>query len=239
MKAPKLRPNYDPAYCPAKSRTTGNQCGRKTGGKVCYSHGKGGGRPIIHGRYSKLPTRIHDAFEKAIGDPKLLDLAEGVALLDALLQERIARLAAGDDPEWRRNLWDTAELISVHMLSSDWSAAAKALRAHIDLIKTGCNSDKAEAAIFAMRERVSARVEELHRIRLARGSVVNGRDLASLQVMQFREMRRVLDLEGVSIAIQQKLVRALIAQATSADIAPLDYRAELNASAMEVAGGRA
>jgi len=202
-------------------------------------HGKGGGRPILHGRYSKLPTRIHDAFEKAIGDPKLLDLAEGVALLDALLQERIERLAAGDDPSWRLHLRDSIELVSDFMLASDWGAAAKAVRAHIDLIQTGCNVDKAEAAIFAMRERVSARVEELHRIRLARGSAVNARDLASLQIMQFREIRRFLDSQGVSIAIQQGLVRALIAQATSADVAPLDYRAELNASAIEVAGGRA
>lgn len=234
MSTPKLRP-----FCHAKSKRTKRRCGQHVlvEGDVCKWHGKGGGRPIIHGRYSKLPKRIADAFEAARADPQLLDLSEGVALLDALMQERIGRMAAGDSPEWRKDLLERFDF-AITLAAGDPSKLAKVLTACRELLVQGCDSDRAEAAIFAMREKVSARVEELWKIRLARGSVVNARDLAAMRVMELRELRRYLESKGVPLAIQQGCVAAMIALASGSNASPPEYRAELNAAALEVAGGR-
>lgn len=45
--------------CRAKSKRSGVRCRKKPepGRRVCRMHGAGGGRPIIHGRYSKVLAR--------------------------------------------------------------------------------------------------------------------------------------------------------------------------------------
>lgn len=229
---PKLR-----LYCSAHSKRSGKPCRNQVlpGEKVCRMHGRDGGAPIQHGRFSNLPDRLRAAKLAAANDPRLLDLADGVELLDALLQSRMGMLSGGDSAGWRRDL--RAKL-------QEWREEPDdGLRSRLhseleELIEEGARAGQAEDEVFDMRERVSARVEELHRIRLAKGSVINARDAAKLLVMDLHEYKRLMDIEGIPLPVQRRIVEGLIGSAVRRDDAPPEFRAELSVAALEVAGGR-
>lgn len=94
--------------CTATAKATGQRCKRLAvdGYNVCQVHGAGsphkgrpGGRPIVHGRYSKhLPERLAGKFQDAMRDPNLLDLRSEVALLDIRIGELVEALG-GDVPD--------------------------------------------------------------------------------------------------------------------------------------------
>lgn len=90
--------------CAARSKQTGQPCGRwpSPGRTVCYYHG---GRtpvgvlapPFQHGRYSKhLPTRLLERFEEAQADPDRLTYADEIALQDTRISDLLARCQSGE-----------------------------------------------------------------------------------------------------------------------------------------------
>ncbi len=66
--------NASPRPCTAHSKRSGLPCKRwaTPGWNVCRFHGAGGGRPIIHGRYSKRMAPLRRFIERALED----DVAE-------------------------------------------------------------------------------------------------------------------------------------------------------------------
>ena len=94
------------AQCTATVRRTGERCRRRavTGYNVCQVHGAGspkkgrpGGRPIIHGRYSKkLPERLREKYEESRSDPELLALRDELALCDTRLEDLLGRVDSGE-----------------------------------------------------------------------------------------------------------------------------------------------
>jgi hypothetical protein len=98
--------------CTATAKSTGERCRRRavTGYTVCQVHGAGspkqgrpGGRPIVHGRYSKhLPARLAERYGEALSDPELLALREEVALTDARIADLLKRVDTGESGRlWR------------------------------------------------------------------------------------------------------------------------------------------
>jgi len=94
------------AQCTATVRRTGERCRRRavTGYNVCQVHGAGspkkgrpGGRPIVHGRYSKkLPERLRERYEESLSDSELLSLRHELALCDSRLEDLLGRVDSGE-----------------------------------------------------------------------------------------------------------------------------------------------
>lgn len=63
-------------------------------------HGAGGGRPIVHGRYSKVLKRLRKRYEAALEGQGLLDLRPTLALLDLRIDDLLRRVDDGDDAAW-------------------------------------------------------------------------------------------------------------------------------------------
>src|SRR5687768_7928245 len=61
----------------------------------CKVHGAKAGRPIKHGRYSRVLGRWKPAFERALKDKDLLDTRRDLAVMDALIEPLLERIAAG------------------------------------------------------------------------------------------------------------------------------------------------
>lgn len=101
--------------CTATAKGTGERCKNVAmpGYTVCRVHGAGsrgkpGGRPIVHGRYSKyLPERLLDAYQEALADPRLLELGDEIALLGAREIELVNRLKSGES----MGRWQAAQLV--------------------------------------------------------------------------------------------------------------------------------
>lgn len=96
---------YTPVVkCTAKSKRTGQPCQRPAinGTGKCYHHGGkslgGVASPTFKtGRFSKfLPTRLLDTYQDSLDDPKLWELSEKAALLNARLAELLRRLDTGE-----------------------------------------------------------------------------------------------------------------------------------------------
>lgn len=91
--------------CDAKAKSTGQRCKYPAvaGSTKCRFHGgltpRGVASPHFkHGRRSKyLPTRLLARYEEAIDDPRLLELKDDIALLDARLGELMERLSTDQD----------------------------------------------------------------------------------------------------------------------------------------------
>lgn len=91
------------AQCTATSKRSGERCKKDAviGRKTCHMHG---GRNRVgvaapgfkHGRYSAhLPSRLAARFAESVSDPELLNLTHEIALIDARLEDVIARVDAG------------------------------------------------------------------------------------------------------------------------------------------------
>ena len=94
-------------------------CGRHGAGFA--SRGKRGGRPLLHGRYSKAlkDLRLRERYEEALADEKLYELREEMALLGA----RVADLLES----WSEDAPDMEELSDV-VISLGQSLSAQDLQ---------------------------------------------------------------------------------------------------------------
>lgn len=88
--------------CTARSKRTGLRCHHwaSQGYTVCHMHGAGtharpGGRPLTHGRHSRLSvTRLGPAMAAFAADPEPLSLYAELALARALLEDFVLRYDA-------------------------------------------------------------------------------------------------------------------------------------------------
>jgi len=95
--------------CGAKTRQGGPcQVAPMPNGR-CYRHG--GATPsglasphFRHGRFSRdVPTRLMSRYEQALADPELLSVRSDVAVLQALINEKLAKLEGPEsEPAWER-----------------------------------------------------------------------------------------------------------------------------------------
>jgi hypothetical protein len=125
-------------------RITG-PCGQvpDKGRNRCYIHGRGG-RPIEHGRRSgSLPIRLAERYEEAIQDPALISMRENLALMDAMIGERLERMR--DLPDCFE-LWDKALSIADEanraVESGDLLAAGEAIREFASTLRAARDSDR-------------------------------------------------------------------------------------------------
>lgn len=94
--------------CKGKSRNTGERCRRPAmrGSNYCQWHGgrikaamkKGAGHNrFVNGKYSSLlPDNLRATYEDGLEDPRLLELREEIALIDARLVQLVGRIGTGE-----------------------------------------------------------------------------------------------------------------------------------------------
>lgn len=95
--------------CGAKTRSGGVCKARPMANGRCRIHGGKTPRGIaspnyIHGRYSKsLPAHLQERYEASLADSELLNLRQEIALLDARLNDLLARVDTGDSRSTLKN----------------------------------------------------------------------------------------------------------------------------------------
>jgi hypothetical protein len=133
--------------CTATVYKTGQQCKRRavTGYKVCQVHGGKTPRGVASphyktGRYSKvLPARLAARYIESQADPRLLELRDDISLLDARLEDLLARVDTGESGAlWGKLLTAKTELASISGTSAEATLKRQALMGYIlDLITKG------------------------------------------------------------------------------------------------------
>jgi len=132
-------------HCIGKSRRTGKPCHGQaiTGRNYCRMHGgkapRGAALPQFkHGRYSKdLPTRLLAHYELARTDPKLLELKEEIALVQARVVDLIKRVDTGESGHLWQQLSKAFADLTEAIQARDTEAIRDSLTVMQSLIQRG------------------------------------------------------------------------------------------------------
>ncbi len=133
--------------CQSPKSNTGSkvQCERAAsqGYSVCSKHGAGtkerpGGRPPIHGRFSKkLPASLIEQFKESVTDPKKLELDAEIALVTIRAEEMVATLS--ENRVHLNKIVKGYELLELALAKEDASLVSEGMKA----MKTAINSASA------------------------------------------------------------------------------------------------
>ena len=165
----------EPNRCTAQSKSKRERCGNKSvvGRKVCRFHGAFGGRPLTHGRRSRLMGRFRTMYEDALADPALLDLREIIAQFDIVVSEAMRRLHEADTVDFRKRALDLWQNVQSENLYEAEQAKAGLGR----LLRDGCAADNAFKDYISSLSKMARHVERAWDIRLDAAQVINARDL--------------------------------------------------------------
>jgi len=185
-----------PNRCTAKSKTAQARCTKTVvpGRAVCRYHGGLGGRPITHGRYSKVLGTLRGAYEESRSDPTLMELRDTLAVLDVIVQKTAERVGQFDTADFRARALDLYEDASG---ATDPQEVREKLLALGALLREGTDEDGALKALSQSVERLAKRQEEAWKIRLSAANVINAGDMVAL-LGRFAEI--VLDVADNDIA---------------------------------------
>lgn len=198
------------ARCTATSKRTGKQCGNEAepNCNVCWRHGARGGRPPVHGRYSKhLPRRLAQSYRQLARDPGLLQAQEHLALLETLLGERLGKLGETSQAE----LWGQAieAYRGARSAMSDGKAAEtmSGLELLGNILENGLGQAKAESDIRALiQESVPVRRVELQRL-YAEETAVTAKQVQALLAAVLDAINRFVDDPEAKRRVGEELLR--------------------------------
>jgi hypothetical protein len=189
-------PHGDAPRCVARSRTRTNaarargligpdetrRCRRpcKQGLTVCRWHGgaaiakRTNGSVIEHGRSSKTLGKLGRAYEEALASPHLLDLREGLAMLDAVARRAFERADELDTPYYRK------EILRLTQAAIDSEDPRKELDDLLEIATRGCAEDDSMRNVLVSVDRLQKRVEAAWNIKLTQDHAINVRDLVGI-----------------------------------------------------------
>jgi hypothetical protein len=176
-------------------------------------HGAGGGRPIIHGRYSKVLKKsgLAGHYQDAVENRDIFDLKEPIALLEACLQKASERAAERDTPDFRRRCLELYEDAQQASKAGDTQEFVSKMRDLGQLLRDGVSEDRATSEIGLQAERLAKRLEGAWRIHLDKAQVYNKQQMVSL-LGQFMEFVRIEAGASVAQRVQSRLVSRLSIQ---------------------------
>ena len=205
----------EPDRCTAMSKTTRERCTKPVvpGRSVCRYHGGLGGRPIVHGRYSKSLGRLREAYEEARADPALLELRDTIALLDVVVRKSAERAAAHDTPQFREA---ALKLFEAASQATEPPQVEKAMEALGALLQEGSREDEALKELSSSVERLAKRQEKAWDLRLTAANVINAKDMVAL-LSRFADI--VLEEADADTAtrIVQRVDREIMGEGPQAD----------------------
>lgn len=203
-------PGDEPYRCCAKAKQTGKRCGNDIvpGRRVCKIHGGLGGR-VGTGRWTDALGKLGPIFDEIQADEDLTDMTRPLALLSLVVEQRMERVDKKDTPEFRkqaRKLYDDAR----DLAATDPEGAAQAMSDLGKLLRDGVSQDAAIDSLVASVEKYRRALEEFWKIRLARQSVMNERDIISLFAYFMQTAQDELGTDG-SAKLLRRLDRELLA----------------------------
>jgi hypothetical protein len=159
------------AQCTAKSKQSGQRCKKDAipGRVVCHMHGGRSPTGIAspqykHGRYSRgMPVRLRARYEQATTDPKLLELREEIALLDARAGDLLSRVDTGESGALWRELMQARAMLLAARRAGNAEEQAEALNAILDLINQGHTDYRAWSEVGSVLEARRRMVESERR----------------------------------------------------------------------------
>jgi hypothetical protein len=163
--------------CGAKTRD-GTPCrGIAMANGRCRMHNGGAARGIAasrfrHGRYSaSIPARLAARYAEAATDPKLLELRDEIALVDARLEDLLSRVDTGESGALWRNLMTARMELLTAQKTLDKAGQLAALRDILDLIGQGHADYRAWAELANVLEQ-RRRLVESERKRLVEAGLM-------------------------------------------------------------------
>jgi len=154
--------------CQATNKKTGEQCRRRAvqNKRVCTVHGglTPGGIASPHfktGEYSKyaLPLRMRERYEASLNDPALLEQRREISLVDARLQDLLARVDTGESGALWKGLQDARVELLACRKAGDVLGQTLALNRILDFISQAHADYRAWAEVGAALEQRRKLVE--------------------------------------------------------------------------------
>jgi hypothetical protein len=181
--------------CGRISSMTGEPC-RRNGQFLspngrCVTPGHGGrakGAPPLHGRYSKfLPTRLAAQYEEITGDDVICNVRENIALIAAMIQERLTELGEQTSAE----LWAKAvrifEAAKGAIIENDETTLYIALDELGSVLKNGQGAQQKNQEILDLMMRSGnltkveiTRIEKTGQFMTAREMLANGAQVIAI-----------------------------------------------------------
>ena len=117
-----------------------------TGWTVCRMHGKGGGRPVVHGKYSKkVPRWLTGSYKHHIESKDLTGQHDKLALLNSLIDQRLGELGEVENAElWRAAINHFGQLKEA-LKKEDTEESDKALKSLGDILLNGLGQSQKES----------------------------------------------------------------------------------------------
>ena len=200
------------------SKRSGEQCKNAPvlGFPVCRFHGAGskqapGGRPIIHGRYSKfLPERLAGRYAEALSDAKLLELRDEIALVGTRQGELLGHLDTGLSLQhWKDAQAAHSELLGA-MRAKDSAAFQVAVAALGDALNAGMGDYAIWQEIVELTEARRKLVESEHKRLVSMQQTITTEKALVLLAAVVDVIRRHVDDRQVLAMISNE-IRALTA----------------------------
>lgn len=203
--------------CTAKAKRTGERCKRwaVTGYTVCQVHGAGspfkgrpGGRPPIHGRYSKhLPRRLAGRYKEALEDQELLSLRSEAALIYSRLTEVLKRVYTGESGKLWRDLRATLDKFEKAREEEDEVIASGTLAELSSLIERGYSDYVAWDEVRQLVEDLRRIVESERRRILEAHQVLTVQQANALVAVLLEAIKKHIDDPTTLAAIGAELTR--------------------------------
>lgn len=172
--------------CGAKTRD-GTPCrGWAMPNGRCRMHNGGAARGVaasrfLHGRYSSsIPARLAARYAEAEHDPRLLELRDEVALIDARLEDLLGRVDTGESGAiWQRLMAARMELLEAQR-TNDRRGQLDNLRVILDLIGQGHADYRAWAEVGGILEQRRRLVESERRRLVEAGLMISAEQALAL-----------------------------------------------------------
>lgn len=133
-----------------------------------------------HGKYSKaLPTRLLDDYEQQMSDPDLLTMRNEVALVDALIQDRLRTLAVGDSAALWIEATDKYQALRRALRTQDEQRATQLFDELNTLLQSGTENAHARRELLDLLERRRKLVESERRMLVDMGLMMSAAELLS------------------------------------------------------------
>ncbi|MCP4039717.1 MAG: hypothetical protein GY733_22425 [bacterium] len=146
----------------------------------CRIHGGKAGRPIEHGRYSRVLDKWKKDFVRAQKDKQLLDAKQDLALMDVALEKLLMRAEEGDCPSWRQLMGETFVALQMAIRGKRQAQVSAMMKELATLIETGATEDQIAADLVLNVERRANRACRIGDLELKKEDKVTPTELAAV-----------------------------------------------------------
>ncbi len=177
----------------------------------CRIHGGKAGRPIEHGRYSRVLNRWKKDFVRAQSDKQLLDAKQDLALMDVAIEKLLTRAEDGDCPSWRQQVGETFVALQMAIRSKRQAQVSALMKELANLIETGATEDQIATDLVLNVERRANRACRIGDLELKKAEKVSAAELGVVFRSWLDVLEKALELD-VYARVLPELRRATVGQ---------------------------